>query len=68
MSEEIESTGSVGSHNGSVDCGGWYTPYDPTNYNCDDSETEIKRERQVFEEERKLEELYASLEHPRVSH
>lgn len=68
MSEETGATGSIGSHNGSVDCGGWYTTYDPKNFNCDDSETELERERQALEEERKFEDLYASLEHPRVIH
>lgn len=68
MSEETESTDSIGSHDGSADCGGWYSTYDPKNYESDDSKTELERERRILEEERRFEELYAGLEHPRVSY
>lgn len=68
MSEEMESTGSSGSNHGSVDCGGWYNTYDPNNHSSDGRETEVERERRIFEEERRFEEMYARLEHPRVSH
>ena len=65
MSEETGATGSIESHDGSEDCGGWYTTHDPASFNRDDSETELERERQILEEERNFEELYTSLEHPR---
>ena len=68
MSEGTGVTGVIESHDGSVDYGGWYTTCDPANFFCDDSETELERERQILEEEREFEELYAGLEQPRVSH
>lgn len=67
MSEETEPTSAFGSNDGGVDCGGWYSTYDPINHDGDDSENERERERRVLEEERRFEEMYASLEPPRVS-
>lgn len=50
-----------------MDCSGWYTTYDPDNHNSNDGEAKLERERQVSEEERRFEDLDASLEHPSVS-
>ena len=56
-----------GNNDACVDCSGWYTTYDHEAHSFDDSEMNLERERRALEEERRLEVLYARLDHRKVS-